>query len=587
MPLQAQASIAAGFNIKSPAMKEVYEEVADFAFHQRSCILFGPSGSGKEYVARYYYSVFKECCGHEDPPFIRLNCVGIPETLAMSELFGIENQTATGVKAKRGLFQGAEGGVLFIDEVGDLPRMVEAMLLRAVDTEINEAQQLGGSKSYSTERVTVICATEQPPSKIRPSLLDRFENQVFVPGLDDRPEDLEPAVNYFTLKAFLKRRDLPTMLNGLYGIKKRGNTQPCAELLNLAERLAGQLLPLARKRTWDGSFRVLRSTIDYAVLRAKIGTGGQEQFIEQAEKFFKNKGMRQTIGTKKTNAAASPDVRPGCSDDYEDRIHSAIAAALPHADGPETKNIARFLSRREGVFKVKDFELVLAGLSRRTAQDRLKVLADSGVIVRSGQYYRLVEKQEAGPAPNLKAPSFLPLPEDAGDVPDRRHDLDGLHDLLDKARAVYISGARGSGKTACAKALGYELKTQRNRAAYYYSFDERGVNPLLGLIDRELINRGITVAAVMHAGDAAHPALSAAILSGYVHMLFSADNRPVLILDNADLISQAAQTEALLAMLRYWHTLSFVLVGKKLGNELIDEKGHELVEYQITAQPAA
>lgn len=103
-------------------MQKVYSEVADYACHGLSCIIFGPRGSGKEFLVKHYVQKFRESSPRGDlSPFERLNCVGITETLAQSELFGHVKGAFTGAyQDKKGLFEIANGGVLFLDEVGDL-----------------------------------------------------------------------------------------------------------------------------------------------------------------------------------------------------------------------------------------------------------------------------------------------------------------------------------------------------------------------------------------------------------------------------------------------------------------------------------
>jgi len=102
-----------GFKITSPSMKEVYEEIYDFARQRKSCIFHGPTGCGKEFLAKYYYRVFAK---DGKKPFLSFNCAGLTQQLAVSELAGyVKGSPSQALKDKDGLILKTKGGLLFLD----------------------------------------------------------------------------------------------------------------------------------------------------------------------------------------------------------------------------------------------------------------------------------------------------------------------------------------------------------------------------------------------------------------------------------------------------------------------------------------
>ncbi len=566
-----------GFEIKSPALLDVYAELADYAFQQRPCILFGPPGSGKEFAARRYYEKFSESSSHDACPYVSLNCAGLPETLAVSELFGhVKGSFTDAHKDRQGLFQAAENGVLFLDEIGDLSHRVQAMLLRAVD-EPYEGRMLGSTRGYSTKNVTVICATEQPRAGLRPSLLDRLGKQVFIPGLDRRPEDIPTAVGYFVLQALVKRRDIHTLMNMLFGVKARNSAglRQSPELHSLAQRIARTLLPAVKSRTWPGNFRALRVAIDTAVIRSKARRADADGFVRDSVRYFKKH--------RETYSARPAGGKPERADGPEPAIADAVHGALEGIDTAEKEIISRFLTDSGSrSFKCRDdFAPALGGLSNRTAQDRLKRLVAAGVLVRDGSRYRVALP---GAAPDtlgqIRQDGFLTLPPGADMPAVPGDDLEALTALLENSRGIFVAGGPAADQDGSrARSLGACLA--KRFAVYFYRCDSSGLSGLFHLIDREVQKRNIADSPVLFEPEPDEPALQAAGLSGYAQALFRGPKPPVLILDNIDLVRSRAQSEALKAMLRYWRSTAFVLVGASAGNELIEPGGTGIVEYRL------
>ncbi len=115
---------------QSPAMKEVFRLIEKAGPTDKAILIQGESGTGKELVARALHRASRR----RDRPLVVVNCAALPETLLESELFGHEKGAFTGaVSAKPGLFEVADGGTLFIDEIGELPGALQAKLLRALE----------------------------------------------------------------------------------------------------------------------------------------------------------------------------------------------------------------------------------------------------------------------------------------------------------------------------------------------------------------------------------------------------------------------------------------------------------------------
>lgn len=176
------------------ALRERIERVAATDF---TVLVEGESGSGKELVARQIHELSRRRRG----PFVAVNCAAIVETLLEAELFGIEDRTATGVRGRRGKFEHAHEGTLFLDEVSDLSSAAQAKLLRAIqDLSI---ERVGGCGARRVD-TRVIVATNRPLSEL--VTLGRFRTDLYyrlngvdvpVPPLRQRRDDIVELAEYF------------------------------------------------------------------------------------------------------------------------------------------------------------------------------------------------------------------------------------------------------------------------------------------------------------------------------------------------------------------------------------------------------
>jgi Nif-specific regulatory protein len=182
----------------SDAMQRVFGEVHQAAPARATVLLRGESGTGKEAIARaiHYLSPRKEA------PFIKVNCAALTESLLESELFGHERGAFTGAAGDRkGRFEQAHTGTLFLDEVGDISPSFQAKLLRVLQE--REFERVGGNKSIKVD-VRLICATNRDLEKMvkrgeyRADLYYRINVvSIFLPPLRERREDIPPLVAHF------------------------------------------------------------------------------------------------------------------------------------------------------------------------------------------------------------------------------------------------------------------------------------------------------------------------------------------------------------------------------------------------------
>ncbi|MGB0951661.1 MAG: nitric oxide reductase transcriptional regulator NorR [Planctomycetota bacterium] len=229
---------------QSEAMSNLLEEIALFAGSDFPVLITGETGAGKELVVQRLHQESTRSA----KPLIYVNCAALPESVVESELFGHESGSFTGATHKRlGKFQVADGGCLFLDEIGELPMSVQPKLLRALQS--GEIQRVGSDKTHRVS-VRVFAATNRVLEKeveaghFRSDLLHRLDVcRLVVPPLRARREDIAVLSGHFCDQT---RRQL-----GLGPI-----------------RLHPDALEALREFAWPGNVRELENTLSRAVLRA-------------------------------------------------------------------------------------------------------------------------------------------------------------------------------------------------------------------------------------------------------------------------------------------------------------------------------
>ncbi|MEK4923041.1 sigma 54-interacting transcriptional regulator [Cytobacillus sp. FSL R5-0569] len=227
--------------IESEKMKHVYETAERIVNVDATVLLLGDTGVGKDVLAKYIYETSNR---RMKGKYIKLNCGAIPEELIESELFGYEKGAFTGAdkQGKPGMFELADEGVLFLDEIGELPLASQVKLLRVIQEK--EIQRVGGTKTKNVN-VRLIAATNRDLKEMvnkglfREDLYYRLNViTIEIPSLKDRREDIYPLIEYFlkqTNEKYHFNKDLHNDVKKfLYHYQWPGNIR---ELANLIERL--------------------------------------------------------------------------------------------------------------------------------------------------------------------------------------------------------------------------------------------------------------------------------------------------------------------------------------------------------------
>ena len=234
-------------DLPSSSMREVLHLITRVAPLQTTVFINGPSGSGKEFVARAIHCLSKR----ENGPFIALNCGAVPRDLIEGELFGSEKGAYTGsVKTRAGLIEMAEGGTLFLDEIGDMPHDMQVKLLRVLEERIYT--RLGGSQPLKAD-VRIVCATHR-------NLEELIADRQF-------REDLFYRINVFPIMLeglSARRADIPRLV-GL--ISERFKTQGIGPL----PLFTADAIKALQDAEWPGNVRQLRNTLE----RAGVLYGGE------------------------------------------------------------------------------------------------------------------------------------------------------------------------------------------------------------------------------------------------------------------------------------------------------------------------
>ncbi|HUO28302.1 MAG TPA: sigma 54-interacting transcriptional regulator [Bryobacteraceae bacterium] len=308
---------------EAPAMRELLNFVRRVAASEATTILLeGENGTGKDLIAKtlHYQSV------RQAEPFIAINCAAIPETLLESELFGYEKGAFTDARQqKRGIFELADKGTLFLDEVGEVPLMLQAKLLRVLEEQ--SFRRLGGLKDIQLD-LRVIAATNKnlreavKEGAFRQDLYFRLNViQIVLPPMRERREDILPLGRFFIEHYNRKFR---RAIEGL---------APAAEDLLLAH-------------DWPGNVRELRNAIERAMI------------LEESTRITPS-SLPISITRREDQPAAVPHPEiPSDGLSLEDNERMLLARALEKTGGNQTQAARLLRITRDTLrYKMKKFNL--------------------------------------------------------------------------------------------------------------------------------------------------------------------------------------------------------------------------------------
>jgi len=228
------------------AMESVRKLVQDVARTSATVLLHGESGTGKELIARMVHLASPR----KASPFVPLNCAAIPENLLESELFGHERGAFTGaVQARRGKFELAQGGTIFLDEIGEMPPLLQVKLLRVLQERVFE--RVGGSLQIKAD-VRVIAASNRDLAKevaekhFREDLFYRLNVfPINLPPLRERVDAIPGLVRHFCAR-----------FSAASGLRR-------------ATGISAEALKLLQRHTWPGNVRELQNIIERGVILAR------------------------------------------------------------------------------------------------------------------------------------------------------------------------------------------------------------------------------------------------------------------------------------------------------------------------------
>ena len=227
---------------QSAQMKEVFSTIQKVAASESSVLIYGESGTGKELVARAIHGQSPR----REGPFVKVNCGALPRELVESELFGHEKGAFTGaVRQRKGKFELAEGGTIFLDEIGDLPTEAQVNLLRVLQEKAFD--RVGGEKTLTAD-VRVVAATNRPLKEMvsegnfREDLFYRLEViPILLSPLRERKEDIPDLVAHFVEKK-------------------------CKEMNRPINRITPEAMKALSNYGWPGNVRELENVIERTIV---------------------------------------------------------------------------------------------------------------------------------------------------------------------------------------------------------------------------------------------------------------------------------------------------------------------------------
>lgn len=315
---------------KSPPMQKLFDVLQKAANSEAPVIIYGESGTGKDLVARAIHQLGKR----KNEPFVQFNCAALNEALLESELFGHIKGAFTGAyRHRQGRFEAANGGDIFLDEIGDVPLSIQVKLLRVLETK--QFEHVGDHHPISVD-VRIITATNKNldelviQKKFRDDLFFRINVfPIHLPSLRDRPEDIPLLVNTFI---------------------RRLRTRTAKKISGLTSAAMERFM----EYHWPGNVRELKSALEFGFVIAEKGLVDLDQLppniVERKPRF------------------TEPTRMPLQSIAYKDNVEISISSSIP-GENAEKKALVEALRQCNGN---QTQAARILGINRVTVWNRMK-----------------------------------------------------------------------------------------------------------------------------------------------------------------------------------------------------------------------
>jgi Nif-specific regulatory protein len=322
---------------KSPRMLQLFEQIELIAESKSSVLLIGESGTGKELIA----SAIHYNSPRKDMPFIKINCAAIPETLLESELFGYRKGAFTGATSdKKGKFEIADGGTIFLDEIGEMSLPLQAKLLRVLQEK--EVEPIGGKPKKVDIRI--IAATNADleeliqQKRFRLDLYYRLNViRLDIPPLRERKEDILLLTKYF-IEKYSKENDKDI------------------------HSITPEAIKLLESYDWPGNVRELENLIERAVVLNQTGYLDVKDFPEVLEKISSLEKVPYLISSGDVEFSSIPEQS---LDLYDGRVYETVI-------GEVEKKLILYALKKFKYTKTKAAKFL--GINRNTLEKRIKEL---------------------------------------------------------------------------------------------------------------------------------------------------------------------------------------------------------------------
>ncbi len=605
-----------GFQPADPHTKEVYQEVEAFARQGQPVVIFGPTGAGKEFLARHYYKILTETDFYSQweaewpanfnkiieqykphytdkemkyfvsrlrpGAFQSINAATIYPNLAESILFGHDGGSFTDAKTKPGLLETIKYGVLFIDEIGELPMEVQAKLLLAVDSEIAIGRRIHGSFDYSLNDLIIISATNQPREKLRNDFYFKLGIDIDLKGIDDRPRDVLNLVPVFICNGIEKRKDTDKVFN-MFGISTQGRKKKLSEtkeVRQFAKEQSKLISDIILNRKWTGNLRALRVALEASIFRIEsldnkttFADAFQKHFNYYVLKYSADPGEISLTGEGSSTYPIFPTKNPRLDNRIAEEFEKP--GFFDDMDINGKKVLAIFISSTyKSTFKLPDlheyfkrYPAVKNTSLTSLRKNVIKKLLDENILEKlsGGRGTRFQMTKSFTDMVFTKDTDIFSIPRLKVVGEGRVEESKELSKLLGSTERIYIQGPEGYGKSAFIVKYCHDHEDQRN--FYYAELGEAGLNRLF---------KGIIASLEDHDIDSEFEDLNSNaidIIQPHLLKLFKQKDgkKPVLVLDDVHYTADPEDKNRYVTMAKKWKEVILILLGDKMDDALFKD----------------